>query len=58
MTVLTGQPNHPEGIVYRGYRAGDLRREMDDGVKVWRLPVYVAANAGVARRSLAFASFA
>ena len=57
VTVLTGQPNHPEGVIYPGYRAGSLRREQDDGVEVLRVPVYVAPNAGVVKRSVAFGSF-
>jgi glycosyltransferase involved in cell wall biosynthesis len=57
VTVLTGFPNHPEGRVYPGFDARRPRRERDGRVKVVRAPIYAAANAGVVKRSLAYASF-
>ncbi|MBN8610209.1 MAG: glycosyltransferase family 4 protein [Deltaproteobacteria bacterium] len=57
VTVLTGFPNHPEGRVYPGFDARRPLRERDGRVKVVRAPIYAAANAGVLKRSLAYASF-
>jgi glycosyltransferase involved in cell wall biosynthesis len=36
VTVLTGLPNYPEGIVHQGYRFGRKRKEVLNGVKVIR----------------------
>lgn len=58
VTVLTGMPNHPTGVIPPEYR-GRLRIEEDfHGVRVLRTWIYAAANRGVVRRSLAYGSFA
>jgi len=57
VTVLTTFPNHPEGKIYAGYRNGRPVVEEVDGVRLVRVPVYIAANRGVIRRSLAYLSF-
>ena len=36
VTVLTGVPNYPMGIIYEGYRHGQRRKEVINGVKVIR----------------------
>lgn len=36
VTVLTGLPNYPEGKIYEGYRHGENREEVIQGVKVVR----------------------
>lgn len=36
VTVLTGIPNYPEGVIYEGYGNGDKREEYIDGVNVIR----------------------
>lgn len=36
VTVLTGIPNYPEGIIYKGYGNGDKRDEYINGVRVIR----------------------
>lgn len=36
VTVLTGLPNYPEGRVLDGYRNGEKRQEIINGVKVFR----------------------
>ncbi len=36
VTVLTGLPNYPEGIIYDGYSKGERREELINGVKVTR----------------------
>lgn len=57
VTVLTGFPNHPTGVVPAEYRGQWLRRESIEGVEVVRAPIYAAANRGLVRRSLNYASF-
>ena len=58
VTVLTGFPNHPTGVVHQGYRGELIRREVVDGVQVVRAPIYAAPNKGVLRRSLSYLSLA
>jgi colanic acid biosynthesis glycosyl transferase WcaI len=58
VTVLTGFPNHPTGVVPPEYRGEWLRREEIDGVQVIRAPIFTAANKGVVRRSLSYVSLA
>ena len=36
VTVVTGVPNYPEGIIYDGYRRGKKRKETINGVEVHR----------------------
>lgn len=58
VTVLTTFPNHPTGIIPPGYR-GHLRLIEDDaGVRVVRTYLYPAANRGLLKRGLCYASFA
>ncbi|AUX47161.1 glycosyltransferase [Sorangium cellulosum] len=58
VTVLTGMPNHPTGVIPPDYQ-GRIRVEEDfHGVRVLRTWIYAAANRGKVRRSLAYGSFA
>lgn len=57
VTVVTGFPNYPTGKLYPGYRMGWARREMIEGVRVVRLPLYPNHDASSLRRSLNFLSF-
>ena len=54
--VVTGQPNHPRGIIFPGYRARDYRREVIDGIVVHRVPTFPAANRGLLLRGLGYAA--
>ena len=58
VTVLTGFPHHPTGVVPEAYRGQFLRREVVAGIRVIRAPLYATANRGRLRRSLSYASFA
>ncbi len=59
VTVLTGFPNHPTGVVPPAYRGRPyIRREDDLGVQVVRTPIYAAANSGLVKRSLNYLSYA
>jgi glycosyltransferase involved in cell wall biosynthesis len=57
VTVITGVPNVPDGVVYEGYRNGLLQRETRDGVDVIRVWTYLAPNKGTARRIANFVSY-
>jgi glycosyltransferase involved in cell wall biosynthesis len=55
--VITGFPNYPSGKLYPGYRIGLPKREVIDGVKVVRLPLYPSHDSSAIRRALNFVSF-
>jgi glycosyltransferase involved in cell wall biosynthesis len=57
VTVLTGMPNHPTGILPPSYRRAVLRRERVDGYRVVRTWLYATPNEGIARRTLGHLSF-
>ena len=56
VTVVTGAPNVPNGIVYDGYR-NERKSEVINGVTVERVKTYIAANKGVVRRMLNYVTF-
>lgn len=57
VTVLTGFPNHPTGVIPPEYRGQLIRREVVDGIRVVRTPIYAAANKGFFRRSCNYFSY-
>ena len=57
VTVLTGMPNHPTGVIRPGYRGAIRRRERRDGYRVLRTWLYATPNEGVARKTLGHLSF-
>jgi colanic acid biosynthesis glycosyl transferase WcaI len=57
VTVVTGFPNHPQGVIPKEYRGKLFDRESLDGVNVLRSYVYAAPNKGFARRILNYLSF-
>jgi glycosyltransferase involved in cell wall biosynthesis len=57
VTVITGAPNFPKGVVYAGYRNRLWQWEELEGVRVLRVWTYITANEGFLRRSLDYASF-
>src|SRR2546429_1528335 len=57
VTVLTGFPNHPTGVVPPEYRGEVFRRETVEGIKVVRTPIYAAPNKGFARRVANYLSY-
>lgn len=57
VTVLTGMPNHPTGVIPPAYR-GKLRwREQVDGYRVVRTWLYATPNEGVLKKTLGHISF-
>ena len=57
VTVLTGMPNYPTGVLPPEYRRAVRRRERRDGYRVVRTWLYATPNEGVARRTLSHLSF-
>src|SRR5450759_1170469 len=57
VTVLTGMPNHPTGMVPPAYRGAIRRREHLDGYRVIRTWLYATPNEGIARKTLGHVSF-
>ena len=57
VTVVTCAPSHPAGKLYEGFRNRLLQREIRDGVEVVRVWTYLAANEGLVKRSLSYASY-
>jgi glycosyltransferase involved in cell wall biosynthesis len=58
VTVHTGFPHYPDGVIKPPYRSRPLQIEQVDGVRVMRTWVYPAANRGFARRLANHASLA
>ena len=57
VTVLTGMPNHPTGMVPPAYRGAVRRHEHQDGYRVIRTWLYATPNEGVARKTAGHLSF-
>ncbi len=58
VTVLTGFPNYPDGVISRAYRGHALLCDRLGEVHVIRTAIYPAPNRGFGRRLLNHASFA
>ena len=57
VTVLTGMPNHPTGVIPPEYRGAIRRRERRDGYRVVRTWLYATPNEGIARKTIGHLSF-
>lgn len=57
VTVVTGTPNYPEGVIYKGYEHGAKADEVLNGVRVHRCPL-IPRKTGVIHRVLNYYSFA
>ncbi len=57
VTVITGFPNHPTGIIHPAYRGRFTQHEKIEGIEVRRTWVYCAPNKGFVKRILNFLSF-
>src|SRR5260370_2037841 len=58
VTVVTGFPNYPTGVIAADYRGKRSMEENRDGVRVLRTSVYATPNRGFVRRILNHLSFA
>ena len=56
VSVLTSQPNYPEGVVYKEYNAWGIGVELYEGVKISRLPI-LPRGKGAFRLGLNYISF-
>jgi colanic acid biosynthesis glycosyl transferase WcaI len=56
--VVTGFPNYPGGKVYPGYKVKLIQREVIDGIKIVRLPLYPSHGQSGIGRLFNYASFA
>jgi len=57
VTVVTCAPNHPRGVLYKGYRNRWFQTEEMDGIRVIRLWTYLSPNEGFLRRTLNYISY-
>jgi glycosyltransferase involved in cell wall biosynthesis len=57
VTVITGLPNHPTGLVPPKYRRVIFRKERLDGIEVWRNWLYATPNEGFIKKTLSHVSF-
>jgi glycosyltransferase involved in cell wall biosynthesis len=57
VTVVTGLPNHPTGVVPPEYRGTIFKREFLDGIAVWRNWLYATPNEGFVKKTLCHVSF-
>ena len=57
VTVLTGMPNHPTGVIPPEYRGAIRRRERRDGYRVLRTWLYATPNEGMVRKTIGHLSF-
>lgn len=56
VTVLTGLPNYPKGEIFDGYRNGENRVQIHNGVKIFRAKLFPRKK-GVIHRFLNYWSF-
>ncbi len=56
--VLTGFPNYPSGKVYEGYKIKFLQKEVMEGIRVFRVPLYPSHDGSSFRRILNYTSYA
>jgi glycosyltransferase involved in cell wall biosynthesis len=57
VTTITTFPNYPSGRIYDGYKQRLWRKEMLDGVRVFRVPLYPNHTRSGVKRALSYASF-
>ncbi len=57
VTVLTGAPNVPSGVVYEGYANRLFQQELVGDIRTARVWTYLAANRGRVRRGLNYLSY-
>lgn len=58
VTVLTGFPNYPSGVLYPGYQLRARQWDEIDGVAVLRVPLYPSHDRSALRRATNYLSFA
>lgn len=57
ITVLTGQPNYPEGVVHKGYKGYTTDRHEYNGYSILRVPLIPRGKSGALRLFANYISF-
>ncbi|MEO7885383.1 MAG: glycosyltransferase family 4 protein [Polaromonas sp.] len=57
VTVLTGKPNYPGGVVYPGYSRAGVQREWHAGIQIVRIPLMPRGRGTAFRLALNYLSF-
>ncbi len=57
VTVLTGMPNYPEGVIHEGYQGKFSLNDEIDGIKVKRIWLYPAGGKKTSQRLVNYLSF-
>ncbi|MEE9164821.1 MAG: glycosyltransferase family 4 protein [Nitrospinota bacterium] len=57
VTVLTGFPNHPTGVIPPEYQGKIFMEETVNGIRIWRHWLYATANEGFIKKTFAHLSF-
>lgn len=57
VTVLTGQPNYPGGVVFDGYRASGIGTQRHEGLEIHRVPLIPRARSTALRLVANYLSF-
>lgn len=57
VTVLTGQPNYPGGVLFPGYSAASLGTQTHDGLTIYRVPLMPRGHGSALRLALNYLSF-
>lgn len=58
VSVLTGLPNYPDGVVHPGYRKRRTTRDVIDGFEVIRAPLYASHDRSAAKRMANYLTWA
>ncbi len=58
ITVLTGQPNYPEGKIFKGYSSLSVKKEQHNDLSVFRVPMITRGKSGSIRLFINYCSFA
>jgi glycosyltransferase involved in cell wall biosynthesis len=58
VTVITCNPNFPQGKLHDGHTNSIYKKEIIDGIKVIRVWSFISANVGFLKRSLDYLSYA
>lgn len=57
VTIITGNPNYPQGKLYPGHKNKLYQKETISNIKVIRVWTFIAPNSGVFKRTFDFISF-
>jgi glycosyltransferase involved in cell wall biosynthesis len=57
VTVLTGKPNYPDGLMFPGYRAMGTQAEHHEGVEILRIPTFPRGRNSHTRLALNYFAF-